>query len=263
MPIRKVSASEASAFVRDADIPTVKRDGGGPITPGLTPPSFDAAKDEQVVVGSGIVSFKSGMPQNRREAITNSLLLAQLVLKKKGLSPEDGSNWFHEYASVLANLGWLVETSEMSAYVAQSDDVDVHKAIIAVAGMLLGPAAQVAALPLIKTTLDALGSMDASTPWITLFNRESKTTNATSFQLALAQPAEDPQRTTVSMMAFSLNASMNVTQVLFFKLDSSDVTLRRVATTAEINTSVLDSVQDALRQKVSSFTVNYLSELSI
>lgn len=259
MSIPTVTADQASDFLRDADLPVPHRGDDRGIAEATQPP-FDPTKNESVVVGSGMVSFKSGVSQPRRMAITNSLLLAQLVLKKKNLTP-DAPDWFHEYASVLANLGWLVETSDMSDYVTSDDGLDVHKAIEAVALALLGPGA-IAAAPLIKAALDALGSMNTNTPWITLFNRETKRVNTTSFQLAMTDQGAD-DKLTVSMMAFSLNTSMDITQVLFFKVSKNDANLRKVATTAEIDTSVLDSVQDMLRDKVTAFTTNYLSEINL
>jgi len=260
MSIQTVTADQASDFLRDAQLP-VPRSGDERGIAEATQPKFDSANDESVVVGSGMVSFKSGMSQPRRAAVANSLLLAQLVLKKQGVTPES-PNWFHEYASVLANLGWLVETSDMSDYVTSDDGLDVHKAIEAVALALLGPGALAAAAPLIKIALDALASMNSNTPWITLFNRETKSVNTASFQLALTDSAAE-DKLTVSMMAFSLNSSMDITQVLFFKVSKNDAKLRQVATKAEINTSVLDSVQDTLRDKVTAFTTNYLSEVKL
>jgi len=138
---------------------------------------------------------------------------------------------------------------------------DVHEAIMAVAAVLLGPGA-VAAVPLIEATLKALNSMDTSTPWITLFNRESRRANTASFQIALAEPEQTgSDRLTVSLMAFSLTASMTITQVLFVKVQNNEANLKRFTTKAEINLSVLDSVQSTLQQKVASFTTSYLSAL--
>ncbi|MBN3757378.1 hypothetical protein G3N95_30905 [Paraburkholderia sp. Tr-20389] len=251
------TAAQATAFVNDAELPAPHRRRGA--EPDAPPPVFDASKDQAVVAGSGVVSFKAGIPAARRQAVADSLLLAQLILKNKGVSPDDTQNWYHGYGSVLANLGWLVQTCELTDYVSGEAGLDVHEAIMAVAAVLLGPGA-VAAAPLIEATLKALQSMDTSTPWITLFNRESRRANTASFQIALAEPDADGNLT-VSLMAFSLSASTTVTQVLFVKVTNNDASLKRFSTTAQINLSVLDAVQGTLQQKVASFTSSYLSAL--
>ena len=252
---------QASAFVEEAQLPDVRRRRGEPDSPGLPQPTFDATKDQAIVAGSGVVSFKSGISATRRQAVSDSLLLAQLILKHQQVSPDDTQNWYRGYGRVLANLGWLVETCEMTDYVSGDAGFDVHEAIMAVAAVLLGPGA-VAAVPLIEATLKALNSMDTSTPWITLFNRESRRANTASFQIALAEPEQTgSDRLTVSLMAFSLTASMTITQVLFVKVQNNEANLKRFTTKAEINLSVLDSVQSTLQQKVASFTTSYLSAL--
>ncbi|MEI5997968.1 hypothetical protein H3V53_12400 [Paraburkholderia bengalensis] len=252
--------TQAAAFVQDARLPSVRR--GGADTLDLAPPAFDASKDQAIVAGSGVVSFKSGISASRRQAVADSLLLAQLVLKHDNISPDDSENWYRGYGRVLANLGWLVETCEMTAYESGGSDIDVHQALLSVAAALLGPGA-VAAAPLIDATLKALSSMDTSTPWIKLFNRESRRTTAASFQIALADPgpADAGDSLTVSLMAFSLTANMNLTQVLFVKVRNNQAELKRLSTKAAINLAVLDGVQGTLQQKVASFTSNYLSSL--
>ena len=67
-------------------------------------------------------------------------------------------------------------------YRESSTDFDAHKAILAVATTLLGAAP--AALALVKTTIEALQSMDSTTPWLTIFSRESQTSRAARFQMA-------------------------------------------------------------------------------
>jgi hypothetical protein len=253
------TAAQATAFVNDAELPAPRRSRGGGTDTANPPPDFDVTKDQAVVAGSGVVSFKSGIPAARRQAVADSLLLAQLILKNKGVSPDDTQNWYHGYGSVLANLGWLVETCELTDYVSGDAGLDVHEAIMAVAAVLLGPGA-IAAAPLIEATLKALQSMDTSTPWITLFNRESRRANTASFQIALAEPDADGNLT-VSLMAFSLSASTTVTQVLFVKVQNNEANLKRFSTSAQINLSVLDAVQGTLQQKVASFTSSYLSAL--
>ena len=50
-----------------------------------------------------------------------------------------------------------------------------------VAASLLGPAATT--LAVVQATLDALKSMSADSPWITLFNRESQSAKTARFQV--------------------------------------------------------------------------------
>ncbi|QBQ99518.1 hypothetical protein [Paraburkholderia pallida] len=224
-----------------------------------TTPSFDATRDQAVVVGSGVVTFAQGVPPARRLGVTNSLLLAQLVARKAVPDGGDLDDWYKQYTSVLANIGWLVQTTTTTHTADTSDDFDTHKAILAVATLLLGPGA-VTALALITTTLDALASMDTSQPWITIFDRESHAVNASSFQVALADTAPDGSFV-VSLMAFVLKANSVVTQVLFFKAKQEDVQFSHYASQAQIDTTILDSLEPDLSNRVAQHSKSFISQL--
>src|SRR4051812_48826175 len=76
-----VSVQGARQFVDEAELPPAPRPRAR-LNPDLAP-LFNRAKDEAAVVGSDVVSFVTGVTPERREAIVNSSLLAQLVAKKK------------------------------------------------------------------------------------------------------------------------------------------------------------------------------------
>jgi hypothetical protein len=61
-------------------LPTHSRGIAGLLTPAFTP---DAAANRSVIVGPDIVSFTIGVSAARREAITSSALLAQLVANRR------------------------------------------------------------------------------------------------------------------------------------------------------------------------------------
>lgn len=252
------SIESARTFLLDVKLP--------PVDPETTPmlldaeaPDFQPDKDQAVVVGSGVLTFAKGVSPERRTAVSNSLLLAQLVARRVVGDPTDVDAWYREYMRVLANIGWLVETSQATRYVEGSANFETHKAVMSVAAMLLGPGAP-GALALVNTTLDALASMDESKPWITIFSRETRAANVSNFQVALAEQGPDG-RFVVSMMAFSLKANSAVTQVLFFKAKKNDVELTHYDSKADINLTILDTLEPELSNRVAQHSKSFISQL--
>ncbi|MEJ0002978.1 MAG: hypothetical protein WDN30_04415 [Pararobbsia sp.] len=190
----------------------------------------------------------------------NSLLLAQLVLKQKQVDPANITDWYQAYCSLLANIGWTLETKTDTKTVQGSNAFEVHKAILDVASLLLGPGTT--ALALVVTTLNAMASIDASTPWIKIFGRETNRANASNFQMALAEQMPNGH-SNVSLMAFSLEATTTLDQVLFFKTHVSAVRFVYNSSTAEINGDVLDAIADALREKVLKYSSDYVAQLDL
>ncbi|MGO4307819.1 MULTISPECIES: hypothetical protein [unclassified Cupriavidus] len=252
------SIESARTFLLDVKLPPVDPD-TSPMLLDAEAPAFEADKDQAVVVGSGVLTFAKGVPPERRSAVANSLLLAQLVARRVVGDPSNVDAWYKEYVSVLANIGWLVETSTATKYVEGTQNFETHKAIMSVAALLLGPGAP-GALALVNTTLDALASMDDTKPWITIFSRETRAANVSSFQVALAEQSPDGHFV-VSMMAFALKAGSAVTQVLFFKAKKNDVELTHYDSKAEINLAVLDALEPELSNRVAQHSKSFISQL--
>jgi hypothetical protein len=219
---------------------------------------FDQAKNQAMIVGSDIVSFVGGVTPERREDIVNSSLLAQLVAKKKVVDATKIYDWYNAYFDVLMNIGWAVQDYGFATYSEASENFQAHEAILKVAASLLGPAATT--LVVVKATLDALQSLSADSPWITIFNRESQSAHTARFQVTLVEPGKEDQFL-VSLMAFGLEARASLMQVLFFKFRSNEATLKHYSGKVTINSSVLLSVRDLIKKKITGFADEYLKML--
>lgn len=243
------SKTEALAFIESVELPTLLETTQAQGTqPDGTPAfDFDKAKDQALVVGSDIISFVKGVTEDRRRDIVNSALLAQLAAKKQVPDPTDVERWYDVYFDVLTNIGWVIQDRQFVEHVHLGTEVEVHEAIMTVAASLLGPAS--GALALVKTTLDALKSMQENSPFITLFHRESQSARNAKFQVTLAEDTPDGQFL-VTLMAFALNAEAGFTKVLVFKFNKQSVRIRHASGKVTINSAVLAGIRDALNDKV-------------
>jgi hypothetical protein len=222
-------------------------------------PEFTAAKDQAMIVGSDIVSFVKGVTPEWRADIARSSLLAQLAAKKRVQNKKDIYKWYEAYFDVLMNVGWIIQDRGFAVYREANRDFETHEAIMKVAASLLGPSA--ATLAVVKATLDALKSMAANSPWITLFNRESRSASTARFQINLVETGDKGEQLIVSMMAFGLEATSTLTQVLFAKFRSNDVSVKQYSSKISIEPSVLESVRDLVSKRVEAYARNYVRTL--
>ncbi|MDR3417038.1 MAG: hypothetical protein P4L83_12705 [Nevskia sp.] len=251
-----VTTQQAHAFVSGADLrglPDYHSALAVLGAPGFEP---DTDKTQSVLVGSTINSFVKGVTAERRNAINDSSLFAQLVANKKVPKQSDVIAWYDAYFEALTNVGWTLQSRSFATYEAGSQDADVHEAILTVASGLLGGTAS-AGYALIKLTLDALKKLSDSSPWITMFSRESQHEKAARFQVSLVNQDAN-QDFLVSLMAFTLEASQTVEQVLFFKFKSMTATLRQFSGDVTINDRVLNHVAPLIAQKVDAFYDGYV-----
>jgi hypothetical protein len=220
--------------------------------------AFDRGRDQAAIVGSDVVSFVRGVTEDKRRAIVSASLLAQLVAKQQVQDSERIYEWYDAYLDVLSNLGWVLQDRGFADYAEVQDGFEAHEAILGVATVLLGAAP--AALAVVKATLDSLKSMSKDSAWITLFNRESRTAKAARFQVSLAEEAADGQFL-VTIMAFGLEAKSDITQVLFFKIRSSEARLRHLSSKVTIDMQTLAGVQTEIDARVAAFRRDYIRGL--
>jgi hypothetical protein len=222
---------------------------------------YDEAKQQAVVVGSDVIAFVKGITPDQRNDIVNASLLAQLVAKNKIAQPStltDVKEWYDEYFNVLSRIGFVIQDKGFAEYREASDSFEAHEAILEVAAALL--AGTPGALALVKTTLESLQKMSSNSPWITLFNRESQSANTARFQVSLVNEDEN-RRLLVALIAFGLEARTTLTQVLFFKFHTNDVTLHHHSGKVTINAQLLAGVRDQIASKLVSYASDYIKGL--
>ncbi|UAK26327.1 hypothetical protein [Sphingomonas nostoxanthinifaciens] len=229
----------------------------------VAPPDlvFDAAKQQSVLVGSDVVSFDTGVEADFREAASNCALLAQLAADKATSADADPMAWFDSYFSVLAHLGWVVQERDTASYQLGQDGLEVHQAILDVVSAFLGPVAP-AALELVKLALVSLQTMDAASPFITLFKRQTQHAKIGRVQFTAIHDAGNGGLL-AEAMAFGLNADAQVTQILFFKLHNDHTLLRRSLGRLSLNRMAIQALAPQIKAKVLPFMASYVDALDI
>ncbi len=252
-------ASKAKAYVADVELPEAPvRMGAAPAPEAAT--AAVAATDQPVVVGSGIFSFAPGVDAATREAVTNSALLAQLVANKATSAQADPLGWFDAYCEVLQNIGWVLEAGGWTAQTAKGTAVEVHEKILEVVTAALGPAP--AALAIVQATMSALAGTQPNSPWVTIFNRESKSTRVARFQVGLVDKGATAEEVALVLVACLLEAEAGITQLLFFKLERNLASFRSNTASASAGRATLVDLSPAIATRVSAFRKDFLSGLT-
>ena len=229
------------------------------ITTDTKPDVFQTTKEQAMMVGADIVSFVAGTHGNLRKAIVNCSLLAQLAANHRVRSQGDIGAWYEAYFEVLDHLGWVIQERGFSEHREGGDDFEANQAILSVASVVLGPAST--AFAVVMTTLTAMKAMSDG-PWMTVFRQQSQAAQAARFQVTVVEPASD-DGVMLSLMAFELNAKTTLTQILFFKLRSSDITLRHSSGKVTIDVNVLSAAGPTIANRVANYIQSYVEDIPI
>ena len=224
-----------------------------------TPPlELKATEAQSLVVGSGLIVAAKGVPVQARQDIINCMLFAQLAASGEVDDPSKVTDWYDAYFRALTVLGWAQSDTNFEDYEFRSMNAEAHRAILKVIAGLMGP--QAAAIVVVKLAIDALQSMNENSPWITLFDNQSKVGKSARFQVAAAQIEADGQLQ-VALCAFNLKARSTFTQVLFFRFQTSSTRLKYAAGKATIYEAALKEQRTAVAERLAAYRAEYIGQV--
>ena len=226
-----------------------------------TPPvKLEETDAQSLVVGSGLIVAAANVPAQTREDLVNCTLFAQLAATAAVGDQTKISEWYNAYFKTLTAIGWAQSDAQFEEYEFKSQNAEAHKAVMKVLEVLLGPGA--AALVVVKTAIDALQSMNENSPWMTLFDRTSKTGKSARFQVATAEIGAEGLLQ-VALVGFDLRATSTFTQVLFFKSATSSTTLKYAAGKATIYEAALEDQRATIAARLAAYRTAYVGEVAL
>lgn len=249
-----MAGSSATSYIRALDLPD-------------TGPQFETVRrepwstdQEAAAVGSQLVEFAPEVPADLREAIADSILIAQLAANKAAGDAQDVIRWYDKYIEVLQNIGWQLRDVDFQTRKVSDDNASVHKEIIPVLIAMLGP--QAAAASIVLSALNGLQAMDKDSPWITIFDRASQQVHGAKLQVSFVQAGAngDPE---ISLLALGIRAEKTITQVLFFKFKAQNAELKQASGKMGVSLARLNTAKDLIAQRVTPFVADYVAKLEI
>jgi hypothetical protein len=258
-----ITPATSSAVIEGVKLPAPPRPPSAPVgrraltdTPPLELKSTEA---QSLVVGSGLIVAAESVPAQIREDLVNCTLFAQLAATAV-TDQQRVREWYDAYFRTLTALGWAQSDTQFEDYAFASISAEAHKAMLKVLTALLGP--QAAALAIVKTTLEALQTMNENSSWLTLFERQSKVGRSARFQVATAQTDPGGLLQT-ALVGFELQAKSTLIQVLFFKFSSSETRLRYAAGRATIYEAALKDQRSAIAKRLAEYRAAYVGEIAL
>ena len=205
---------------------------------------------QTLVAGSALIVAAEHVPAQTREDLINCTLFAQLAASGDVPDSKKIMSWYDAYFTRLRHLGWAQSDTQFQDYRFSGKHAEAHKAIEKVLVALLGP--QAAALVVIQAALKGLQEMNENSPWLTLFDQQSRVEKSARFQVATAQVGPGGLLQT-ALVAFHLKAKSKFTQVLFFRFSSSSTTMKYASGIATIQESALAETRKMISEQLSEY----------
>src|SRR5439155_930920 len=120
-----------------------------------------------------------------------------------------------------------------------AEGAELHQKLLEFLAVALGPATT--ALALVTSAITSLQAMNKGSPWITLFNRRARDASAASVQVTETD-VDESGSVSVKGTGVRVEASQEITQVLFFKFRSNNAKLFRSTISMEIPLETLNEL---------------------
>jgi hypothetical protein len=213
-----------------------------------------------VVSGTTLIDFSAVPDQEVRAGVSLSMLFASRVATKKTnqIQDADEDDWLAHYTNSLGDLGFALAGSAVVKSKFKKTGLRVHKAIIPFLTVAFGGAA---VGPIILAALTNLQDMNAGSPWITLFDNQSK--RFTTRELHFAAVSSTAADTSIRYAVARLNVALNETSVLFFRLTDASADFESVTTTMSANNSLLAMNEPTLRERLGNLSTSFIKDAEI
>jgi hypothetical protein len=170
--------------------------------------------------------------------------------------PGDGPDqWLAKYTSNLAELGFAVTGSALVNHTFDKVGVQVHKAIIPFLTIAFGGAA---IGPVILAGLQNLKEMDANSPWITLFDRETRRFDVSEMHFAAI--SSDDTSTTIKYAIARLKVKRSTTSVLFLKVTEAEAQFKSSTTSMTTNNALMAEIEPVMRARLGAASRSFIAD---
>jgi len=225
--------------------------------PGAEPLDLDKLP-QGVVSGTTLIDFSNVASAPVRAGVSLAMLFASRLATKATPASADEDQWLAAYTSNLSALGFALSGSGIVSSRFKKTGLKVHEAIIPFLTMAFGGAA---VGPIILAGLKNLKDMDKGSPWITLFDRESRRFNLTEMHFAAV--SSDATETHIRYAIARLSVASDTTQILFFKITDATASFESSTTTMTANNSLLAVMEPDLRLKLGEMTRSFILDAKL
>lgn len=230
----------------------------------MTPMAATESDETAAVVASNLLVFTEGMSSQNKQDVMDSFLFATLVANKQFNPETEREQWYALFNNVLAKVGWLSTKWSNARYRATQQTLTMEK----VALEILAAAVAASALPgpasvaMLGVAADALRSLAAQDKPLRLFERNVKNHNGADFRIGACTESADGT-VNLAMGAVSFIANAEVTNVLFWEWNSTEVRTYRAENSLVLNARHYARVRAQIQAKLGDSAQAAVEEFDI
>lgn len=259
------TTKDPKAYIQRLEIPPLeahaKQLGITPTVSKRAEPSLETdEKPSAKLIKGQVTAFTAGMNGQDKQDIEYTTLAAQLNsdVKVPDNQSFDGMKaWFHNYADVMSNLGWIM-SFDWEKYNASTQGLTMDKVVLEV----LAAVASENGAAIAKAAVNALENLSDDDGKLKLFSNSTMGSKAGKFLLGVA--AKENEAISLAYGAFAMDYQTRDTSVLWFQWKSSDISIYKDQKVATFNQNYYaKGARTALEKKMQGHAATYVEDLDL
>ncbi|XP_022778787.1 uncharacterized protein LOC111320379 [Stylophora pistillata] len=217
----------------------------------LTPDSSQG----KVVAGS-LASFTHNLSGQQLEDVQNSTLFAQLAATKKYPKKEQATDWYEFYGYVLGKLGWILQGFSFDEYKSSADSFKLSEVTLELLSAMIGEDKQ-----LVSVVKDTLDSLKKSPEGLTLFNKNSTSSNNGRFQILPCTVTNG--QVSLAFIGAYFKANKVSSDYFFFSYNFQEIQLHKSTQVFTLNEDVYMQVRQGVINRLGKRAKDFVHNLDI
>jgi hypothetical protein len=253
-----MNTNDRLAYIRKLDIgahPTA-------LLSSLGDPVPDKGPAAAIDAGS-VLSFTANVSAEHRSDALNSTLLAQLNSDKlfNRFDPKQLMDWYRNYTTVLANVGWDLQDFAFEHYQASGSTMSVSSAIFEILSAVLSGDD----LKLVSAALNSLSQLEKNnSPWYQVWDSSSHNQENGNFQLSHCNDNGGKTNTLeMRLSGYSLRTESSSTRFLWVDYESSSTDLTFSSQSCTLDEDVYSQIRKDIIKKLGTRAKQYVANLDI
>lgn len=219
------------------------------------PPPVKEGEPAANVSANSVVSFTSDLPQQTKEDVLNSTLLAQLAANAAFDPEKQPKEWYQKYNDVLSNIGWNFPSWDFSKLATSDKGFQISKEVIKLIRSVDVTASGM--MSVVLASLEADDNKDAAE----MFDSYSNPKEQANFQIGPCDYNGGNAVMTSACMYFK--ATEHKHRFLWVTWKDKSTELWGSARKAELVSSVYENVRQAVKDKLGDRAKNYVMDIQL
>lgn len=202
-----------------------------------------------------LICFVDGLSPQRKKAVLNSCLLAQLAANKLASRWQAPETWYLHYTNILRMIGWTIDDCLFTKFEPAERTIVLQSVVL----KELSATVSGREILLLQESMDKLYNLKNNDRRLVLFDTQTQALGRGNFQICTVNT--DGEKMIMNFGGFSFSAMGTKTRLLWHGYNARHTEVWHSVQRATLDEEIYSAISDAINDKLEDSTLIYTGNL--